>query len=420
MKKSIKRFVVALLHWKVRRLLPKEKDVIAITGSMGKTTTRKLITHLLEDSFPITTTKGGFNTPIGVCLNLLGEYESGFSYPCKWAKILTRALWRKQKISETIILEYGVDRKGDMDELTEILQPTTSIITNVAPVHLGDGLFQSIHEIADEKWKLAESVEGTGEVIINTENSHLAKKAERSEKNIIHLGNRKDANIQYKNISTEKNGTSFTYVHEKTEQRFFIPFFGEYIAQIASFAIYIALKKGMSTEAIQEKLKTFSPAPGRGKILKGKNNSYIWDSSYNSNPEAMESMLKTLEKIPSKRKIVVVGTMNELGEDAEKFHERIGEICGEHADLIYFVGEKFSFFEEGVKQSGKNAKYFTSSTKAGDGLKFDLHEGDFILVKGSQGGIFLEQAIEKIVENPDDEKLLCRRGAIWDAIREKK
>lgn len=419
MKKQMKSIVTTLLRIRASKILSSSPEVIAVTGSMGKTTTKTLLEHILSTQFTVIASKGGFNTPIGILLSLLGEEKSGFSSSSEWIKILFRAYTSPVPKAQKIILEYGVDRPGDMDDLLDILTPQTAIITSIAPVHIGKGLFKNIEEIIYEKSKLYTSLPQGGIGILNMEDPELKKISELKTKGtLIKLGKSSEHDIYALDIRTEKNGTSFVYGTKEERFECFIPIFGEYISMIAVPAIYIARENGISKEKITQALKTFNAPSGRGKILKGKNNSTIWDSSYNANPKAVESSLQTLPFLPAKKRIVLLGNMNELGEESNDFHTAIGSLSADVADEIHFIGDSYEAFEKGVKEKKKNCMHHKDAVSAGKFLEKSLQPGDLLLVKGSQGGIFLESAIEKILANPDDKKLLCRRGKQWEKKRD--
>lgn len=400
MKSAFKKLAILLLKKRADIILKnKNVQIYGITGSVGKTTTKEALTAILSLKYKVISSKGGFNTPIGLLLSVLGE-ESGFSSPFRWLWIFIKVYTKKITIPDILVLEYGVDQKGDMDELLKIARPNKAILTKIAPVHMAEGQFESLGEIAEEKAKL---IEAANEVILNKDCIYL--QAIRGKKETIYFTG--------KTAQDEKNGFSFEY----GGVRYFVPIFGSFLYSSFMPAVIFGLKAGIKSEKIKKVLAEMQAPAGRGRVLMGINNSIIWDSSYNASPEAVKKMLETMKKIPAKRKLALLGNMNELGEKSTEFHQEIGKIAANKVDMIFFVGEKLNeeAFYKGVNRK-KPLTFFKDANEAGRELAKILKKGDLLLVKGSQNRVRLEKAVKKLLKDSGDQCKLCRQGSAWENI----
>lgn len=398
MKNLLKKIIVSLLKARAKSLLKQSGAVVyGITGSVGKTTAKEALKKVLETRYRVIASEGGFNTSIGLLLSLLGEKESGFTNPAKWLQILLRIYTKKIPLPDRFVLEFGVDKKGDMDELLAIIQPDIAIITKIAPVHLAEGQFNSLEQIAQEKGRLAQNAKY---VVLNKDCQYSRQIKTKAEK------------LYFEGASArnEENGFSFDYQGE----HYFVPMFGAF--QYSSFlpAVILGREEGITVKEIQTVLKKFTPPAGRGRIFAGLNKSTIWDSSYNASPEAVGRMLETLPKIPAKRRLALLGNMNELGEKSAEYHEDIGQKAAIYADHIFFVGENAPAFSKGVA-GRRPLRIFSDAQEAGKEIKKILQKGDLLLVKGSQNKVRLERAIEPLLAHREDLKNLCRRGESWQS-----
>ena len=167
-------------------------------------------------------------------------------------------------------------------------------------------------------------------------------------------------------------------------------------------------------------LNRFSLPPGRMSIIPAKNNSIILDSSYNSSPSALKEALEILKEVgANKRKIAVLGNMNELGEEEKNLHEMIGEIIPKYTDMLITVGNLASIFAEKSLEKGLDNKQvysFKNAKEAAEFLNKEIKENDIILVKGSQNRVRLERLVKDLMLHPEDAKeLLVRQERVWQA-----
>ncbi|MBI5414401.1 UDP-N-acetylmuramoyl-tripeptide--D-alanyl-D-alanine ligase [Candidatus Peregrinibacteria bacterium] len=412
MKKIAQKFILFLLKKKAKAVLNSSAKIIGVTGSVGKTTTKNAIAHVLSSRYKVLASQEGFNTEIGILLTLLGEHESGFSSPMKWICILWRIFWKKLEIPEIIVLEYGVDAPGDMDKLLRIAQPSYGVLTKIAPIHLGESQFPNLEGIRDEKAKLLFSIPSGGMAILNHDDEKIREIFPQIHGKTCSFGTSPDADYTITEIKQYDDGISFHVKNDTDSATFRVPLLGIYHITVLLPAIILGKEFGISLQESTELLKNFSPPPGRGKILAGKNGSVLWDFSYNSSISSATAALQTLKEISAQRKLALLGNMNEIGKYSAEFHLELGKIAAKYADEIFFVGKEHEHFAEGV-QGKKPLSIFENAVLAGEHLKNILTEGDFLLIKGSQNDVFLERAVAKILKNPEDAKFLCRQGKEW-------
>lgn len=418
MKKLITFILRLLAHYKVKRTRPK---IIGITGSYGKTTMKEILAEVLGHRFRVLKNEKSLNTDIGMCLAIL-EQPSGFSVPIKWIKILIAACVNAffSKPYEFFVLEYGVDKPGDMDALLAIAKPDIAVITAIAQVHQAAGQFRSLEEVATEKSKLALAVSQNGLVILN----HSYKELERTGKAVqTHVEDYNDTHTCAVDLSQKEKGIEFNVLFKGKKHHVRMPVIGTYHTDCALVSLIIGTQLGLDESLIIRALHDITLPPGRMSLIAGVHGATLIDSSYNASPDTVNNALSLLKEFPASRRIAVLGTMNELGNFFEKGHEKVVPSCGEWLDVLIGVGEGGEFIaKHALKQSQKPTiiRHFTTAIEAAEYLKKELtlREGDVILFKGSQNNVRLERAVKILMAHPEEaDRLLCRQEIEWKKIR---
>lgn len=423
MKEIFKKIVFWLLKLMAKRRLKKfEGKIVAVTGSIGKTSTKEAIFTVLNSRYKVRKSKKSMNSEFGLLLTIL-DIESGYRSVRKWSWFLAMAFWHSffKDHSEIMLLELGVDAPGDMDFLTSMVKPDIVVMTNIFPVHLAEGQFKDLQDIFEEKKKLVEGMKEEGRAILNIDNvylEHFAK--ERGKKGTTTFGKEKEADYWASSVKTSVEGTSFILHHKEKRYEVKTQVLGEYQAYVFMPAIICGNILDMSIEDCIIALERYSLPPGRMNIIPAKNEATILDSSYNSSPEALKEALKVLkETAGDKRKIAVLGNMNELGEETKILHEMVGEIVPNFADVLLTVGNDAKLIAEKALQKEmkkENVHKFDSATAAADFFKKKIKKDDVILVKGSQNRVRLERFVKELMLNPEDaKKLLVRQEKVWQA-----
>jgi len=419
MKKIAKKYITAILFILARHKLHKIKPkIIGVTGSYGKTTTKEAIFKIFERHFLTEQSQKSFNTPLGMCLTILHQ-ESGENSLWVWLKILLSAT--KESILPSsypkyLILEYGADAPGNIEELTALARPDIAVITSVGPVHLGQGQFKNLEAIAEEKAKLLKALPKNGLAILNNDDEKVRVMKYKGKK--IFFGQKPDSNLLAKEIKSNLDGTKAILCHKNETKNLVSSVIGRQNISSLLAAISVAVAEKIPLAKAIDNLKFFELPPGRMNLLDGINFSKILDSSYNSSPQTLKSALKTLAEIKSyEKKIAVLGQMNELGKHSKKFHEEIGkEFVKYNFDFLITVFGDAKFIIKSAVEHGfpaENTLACETAEEAGFFLQniYKLNYGDLVLIKGSQNNVRLEKCVEMLLLNDlRDFKKLCRRN----------
>ncbi len=419
MKALFRTIIGTLLAFKARSYLKQHKvKVIAITGSVGKTSTKEAIYKVLSSKFDVYSSKKSFNTEFGLSLAVLQQEESGFSSPIAWLKILRKVFFQKKKIYKKIVLEMGADKPGDIKKLVKIAPPKIAVVTNVRPVHLAKGQFANIEAIAKEKGELARSLPREGMAVLNNDDEHVRRMQTPAGK--FTYGIHDTAMLMAEDIKASAKELKFKATYQGEVGEFVIPVIGEFQVYVLLPAIAVGLQLGMKLGECASALSDFQLPVGRMNPIAGVNRSNIIDSSYNASPTTVATALDLLAEIKSSRKIAALGTMNELGEMTHEAHIEIGIKAAQVADVLVAVGPEAPTIKRGAVEAGmKEDQIFTffESEAAGNFLKDRLKPGDLILAKGSQNKVRMERLVKLIMkESHKADQLLCRQGVAWKKI----
>ncbi|MDM8522017.1 UDP-N-acetylmuramoyl-tripeptide--D-alanyl-D-alanine ligase [Desulfococcaceae bacterium HSG8] len=354
-------------------------SVVALTGSNGKTTTRKMTAGVVSRRFTTLSTKGNFNNEIGLPLTLLGMNQS-----YKWA-----------------ILELGMNGPGEIRRLGEICLPDVGLITNIGPAHIGK--LGSMEAIMNAKGELLEKIRPGGTAILNADDPRILKLAGmstryRNIKNLLLFGSSGDAAVRASSVKEGDTGISFVLTlpgEDDIPVNLGTP--GSFMVSNALAAASVGHVLGLSGQEIRAGLEDFRPVQGRMNILTTGDNINIIDDTYNANPGSMESAIMTLRSLKGAgRGIIVIGDMLELGEYAAAMHRKIGSLAsGSGIAKLYAAGEFADAVADGARD-GMDSRDILTGTKPEitEDLKNSLRPGDWVLVKGSRG-----MKMEEIVQS---------------------
>jgi UDP-N-acetylmuramoyl-tripeptide--D-alanyl-D-alanine ligase len=405
------RILEKVLRFMARSVLWRHKPfVIAITGSVGKTTTRDMIVHILKEHKKIYYTKENYNNEMGVPLTILGVDKSINSVG---AICVVCYKWISQmffvKYPEIVIVEMGVDRVGDMDYLMSIVRPNISVLTSVAYAH--SEFFDDIEQIAKEKQKIISYMKEGGTAIINYDDKYVRSAMKSTKKRIITYGTSEKADF----IATDID-ICFHQCHA-TGLSFKLNYKGKIIPVrlnniIAKHFIYATLAGLVVADVVDinivdvvGSIANFEGSPGRMRLLEGRNASTVIDDTYNASPSAMKAALETLDDAPGSRKIVALGDMRELGKVSEDEHKSIAkQLQRMNIDQIFLVGKEMKVVYKILNDTKMTVKHYDNVDEVGDDVRDSVHSGDIVLVKGSRG-IKMEKIVATLVE--DKTKTLC-------------
>ncbi len=414
--------------WEARRVLRKHKPkIIAVTGSVGKTSTKDAIYIALSNREHTRKSEKSFNSEIGVPLTILG-LPNAWGGVVGWIENIGEGFilpWRREEYPKWLVLEIGVDRPGDIARFSW-LKPNIVVFTKFPKVPVHVEYFESPEALADEKRLLKEYLRPDGTLIINGDDVRLGTEEVKEGQHKLTFGLGEEPTVrgyEYK-IEYENRlpvGISFTVQFQDTVEKVRLTgVLGAHHMYPVLCALTVLVSEGKSISGASEMFTEQTFAPGRMRLLEGVNGSVIIDDSYNSSPIAVRAGLETLAdiEVPGK-KIVVLGDMLELGDYSVEAHKKVGEFVSTCADVCITVGVRMKGTAEAVVQAkGRctRVESFKTATEATSTVQMMLQEGDAVFVKGSQG-VRLERVVEQILRDPNSAvKVLPRQDPHWKSI----
>lgn len=352
----------------VRRLWG--KIAIGITGSVGKTTTKDAIAHLLSVRYRVHSSKGNFNNHFGLPLGLL----------------------KLEPQHEIAVIEMGMSHAGEIAALARISQPDEGVVTAVAPVHLEN--FDSIAGVARAKYELIASLPAGATAFLNADDEYVSQFGRDFRGKVVMFGLGSAADIRAENVEVlGATGTRFDLIAEGFRQPVTSPLLGAHNVANVLAAAAVALSHGITPSQVAEALPSLVPADKRGQVLQVGNITVINDC-YNSSPMALKAAVDALVVVPGRRHIVIAGEMLELGPTGEQLHRDCGTyIAGKKPDFFLGVRGAARFMVEAAAHAGAKAKFVDSPEDAGQWLAREAVDGDTVLLKASRG-VKLEKALE--------------------------
>ncbi len=415
MKALARRIIAGRLEGEVRQLIAEKHPlIVAVTGSVGKTTTKLAIAEVLKTKYKVLVYEGNYNTEIGLPLSIFGlEAPESLMNPIAWSRLLSEAKKRRKAFTyDVVVLEMGADHPGDIKHFMSYIHPDVGVITAIQPVHL-EG-FGSFEAIADEKWQLAA---GSRDVVLSDVDPELAKRKQTLDPAHVVTYGVEQGNYYLEDISFVKGRGFGATLHLRSAKAVSVqvPLVARHGLEAALAAAAVADRLGLAPDDIRKGLAKITPVNGRMNLLPGKNNSFIIDDSYNSSPQAALAALDTLYGLKG-RHIAILGTMNELGDYAQKGHEEVGAQASK-ADLLVTIGQGAREWLAPAALKAGLAKdkviSFDSPYEAGGYVANLLKEGDIVLVKGSQNRVFAEEAAKLLLADNKDTAKLVRQSDKW-------
>lgn len=423
--------VILILEARVALLRYRPK-IIAITGSVGKTSTKDAVERALTPFFSVRKSEKSYNSDFGIPLTILGLQNAGGN-PFLWLKNLCigakKALSPRKRGPQWLVLEVGAGEPGDIGRFAKILSPDIAVITRFAEVPVHVEFFKTARALIEEKILLACAVPRGGIVILGSDDEKVRALINTLPgRHIITYG---------KSSPTDVRGFNYSVMYEKKKDRTHLPVgfsfcvavgsqifqmkvrgaLGEHLMQpiLAAFAIGKALELDLSQmEAV---FRDFLTPPGRMRLIQGINDSLIIDDSYNASPIAVAEALATLSSLQTEtRKIAILGDMTELGRFSEGEHRKIGVLATRSCSRLVTVGTLAQGIARGAEEGGMRRDFiraFKKSKEAAEALPRDIEQGDLVLVKGSQPAR-MERVVKALMQEPLRAKeLLVRQEGEW-------
>lgn len=452
MKSFLKKIVVILLEVECRIILAKYKPtIIAVTGSVGKTSTKDAIYTALTgtSSIPhsIRRNQKSFNSELGVPLTILGQ-DNAWGSLSGWLSILLSGLeliFLKEDYPKTLIVEVGADHPGDIKNIVRWIRPDVAVLTKISKVPVHIEFFPTPEALANEKSQLLVGVKKGGVAVLSADDEIVMAQKEKAVKagaSIVTFGIQKPLQqdilhgekpvISKADVVASDIETVYRVEHGRNipaGMKLMVSYKGvsaplhlvhvlglQHVYPVLG-GIAIALARGISLEAVVKAFDNHEPPRGRMNILEGINGVTLIDDSYNASPDAMDQALAELAGLRTQgRKIAALGDMMELGKHSVPQHLRAGGIAKASADVLVVVGMRSKGIAQGALDAGMDPSRvhsFERSSEAADFLKSFVTPGDVVLVKGSQS-IRMERVARALLKEGDRAKeLLVRHDEEW-------
>ena len=350
--------------------------VIAITGSVGKTSTKDLVSNVVAQKYKICKTIGNNNNNIGMPFTILNAPND----------------------IEAFVLEMGMNHFGEIHLLSKIAKPNICVITNIGTSHIGN--LGSRENILKAKLEILDGAKNPY-MVINNDNDLLHKWYEENKDKIKikTYGINEKSDTQAKDIQLYEDGSEYTINLNNKNEKIKVPVGGEHFVLNSLCAIEVGELLDIQNDDIKRGIETFSLTKNRMEIIELKNGIKLINDAYNSSVESVKASLAYMNHMKANRRIAVLGDILETGEFALALHKEIGKIvCENQVDMLICSGENAKYIVESAKENGfdeKNIYYFEDKEEIVELLKQMIQAGDVILFKASNGMRFFEIA-EKI------------------------
>jgi len=347
-------------------------QLVAITGSNGKTSTRQMTVLVVSQLGRTLAPTSNFNNDVGVPLTLLSLDE-------------------RHRLA---VLELGMNHFGEIARLTDISRPDIGVITNVGPAHLeGVG---SMEGVKAAKGELLEQMGPGGAAVLNADDPRVLDLARRTDRKVILFGTGAEARVRAEKIRTVDGKIAFSLVLPAGRVPATLNTPARFMVSNALAAAGVGHLLGLDPEQIRCGLAAFSPVKGRMTLVETDRGVTIIDDTYNANPGSMAGVIETLVQSAARRRILVIGDMRELGDAAEALHRELGRAAaGAGLDRLCITGAFAGAVAEGALAGGMEAGQILAAGKGDiiEDLKGFVLPGDWVAVKGSRA-----VAMETIVE----------------------
>ena len=349
-------------HW--------SKRLVAVTGSAGKTTTKEAIAKVLSTRFSVLKSHGNLNNGYGLPLQLL----------------------KLEPEHEVAVIEMGMSHAGEIAALARIAAPNWGVVTNVGWAH-AESFPDGISGIARAKYELIEALPADGVAFLNCGDPYVSQFGRDFLGKTIFYGSGPCADPHAEEVvELGPEGTRFRVVAGAESAAVRLAMMGRHNVTNAMAAIAVGLEAGVPLAECVAAVETLTAGKKRGEVRQIRGATVI-DDCYNSNPEALKSMIATLASIPAKRRVLVAGEMLELGRDSSELHRSCGQFAAKKGiDIVVGVGGKAVHIVDGAEAAGGKSIFLETPEAAGEWLRSELRAGDAVLLKASRG-VQLERAL---------------------------
>lgn len=418
-----KKFIQKRLETYVSRYFQAHPEVklIVVVGSVGKTSTKRAVATLLSQRYRVRMLDNNHNTNLSAPCGILGvTYPSKVHSIGAWLKVFAAARRRVTQPADVdvIVQELGTDRPGEIADFGRYLRPDLALVTAVTPEHME--FFGSIEAVAQEELSVTQYAR---RALINRDDieGRFADLIATPHFSTYGTTGLAEYRFEQQNFDAEVGYRGGIIAPPNIAQPFAaaINVVGEHSLRPIVGAVAAALLYGCTPDEVVKGLALIKPVPGRMNPLLGLGDTTIIDDTYNSSPAAALAALQTLYSFAqAPQRIAILGDMNELGASSQAEHEKLGMACDSHLlDWVVTVGgETEKYLAPAARRRGCQVKVCRNAIEAGQFVRSVARPGAVILAKGSQGGIFLEEAVKILCVLSEDTELV-RQSLAWQAIK---
>ena len=414
-----KMFIQRMLEGYVKKYLRKHSDIklVIVTGSVGKTSTKIAIGTVLSEKFRVRLHEGNHNAELSTPLAILGiEYPHDLKSISSWLNIFQAARKRISDPSDVdvIIQEVGSDGIGQVPHFGTYAKPYVAVVTAVSEEHME--FFKTIDAVAAEELSAANFSQYA---LINRDNidGKYAEDLTNARINTYGITEAAEYHFTEEDFTLENGFSGMFSVRGEFDMgiKISLKLSGEHSIRAAVAAGAVGIRLGLNEAELRNGFAKIRAVNGRMNILRGVENTIIIDDTYNSSPLAASSALATLYQLTVPQRIAVLGSMNELGDASPAAHEAIGKICNanELAHVVTVGDDAEKYLAPAARLNGCHVVSFKTALEAGAFVHKALEPGAAILFKGSQGGIYLEEAIKVILHSIEEDSKLVRQSPEW-------
>lgn len=412
----MKNYLRGVLCWALERRVVELRakhdfTVVAVAGSVGKTSTKLAVARLLETTGKkVQYQEGNYNDRVSVPLVFFGETMPSLFNIFAWASVLLRMSQQiKQPYQyDAVVVELGTDGPGQLKDFAYI-QPDIIVVSAISPEHMLQ--FGTLDAVAEEELAVAEY---SKKLLVN-----VADVDPKYLEGLKYVSYGVEVNADYRATQTGVRGvtgqTLAVSLPDGSELQVETAYSGKQGATIVLAAIAVADMLGVEHQQMSSAAASLQPFAGRLQVLEGTNGSTLIDDTYNSSPLATKAALDVLYQADAKQKIAILGDMNELGDSSADEHRDLGAYCrADELDYVITIGVKSrDDLAPAAEAAGCRVKSFTSPVEAGKFVRAIIAPGALILAKGSQNGVFAEEAVKQLLKHPDDTSKLVRQSEEW-------
>lgn len=413
----LKFFIQKILEHYAKRYLKKhDVKLVAVVGSVGKTITKIAIASVLGEKFRVRTHEGNYNTELAAPISILGiVYPDNVHSIGEWMNVFAAARLRikEPKDTDVVVQELGTDSPGNIPSFGKYLKPDIAVVTAVGLEHME--YFKKLEAVAKEELSVAKFAKLT---IVNRDDvdARYARYAETTNISTYGTTEKAEYRITAETSNALQGGVMGIFTSpEWDDVSVNLQLVGDHSFKAAAAAGAVGAKMGLDAHEVAVGMAKIRAVPGRMNVLRGVNGSMLIDDSYNSSPMAVAAALKALYIIQSPQRVAILGSMNEFGDLSPKAHETVGHLCDpKYLDWVVTIGaDAEKYLAPAAKEKGCQVKSFKSPYDAGGFVHSVLKHGSVVLIKGSQNGVFAEEATKVLLHDADDEDQLVRQSAAW-------